>query len=300
MDRSGKWTARASARIATKRNCSHASNFCHHPGRRRLACRLEILAVVAFLAFPLPIIRHSVAIVPPDLNSWRVHAANSFGSVSTGGNAAALTESLKRLKGLSAAPGEAGHNNRSLNVVVVDNRTGYEAQTPSKEIVLDLHDAGDAGFVVIASGPSVWRVRNAPLGARAKIAFESEAAFDLLDAPTGLLAGFKSGAFGNRGVTTPADYVGQRDPNQFALFCREIESWARFFNTPFQEVKIWSYRQAPVITLGATQITARGQEQQWARSISFECNPPRAVPQTVFPQPYYPRTVYFKGVVRYR
>ena len=237
-----------------------------------------------------------VRILPPDLDALRVRGAAAFGNISLGGDAASLTENLKRLKAQSAAPGEAPSHNRPLNVVVVlpgDDSSGQGALSASPNVTaLDLEGAGDAGFVLFSNGPTLWKIRNAPLGARAKIAFESEAAFDLIDAPPGLLAGFRVAAFGSPSVAAPTDYIGDHDSYRFQRLCSSIRDWAAFFNAPYRDVRIWAYKHPTELDLRSTQIAARGQEPQWARSIAFDCDPPPSTPQTMFqplPPPQRPR-----------
>jgi hypothetical protein len=228
-----------------------------------------------------------VRIVPPDLDALRVSAAAAVGDISIGGDTASLTEKLKHLKTLAAEPGEAPSHNRRLNVAVVlpeEDASGQSKQPAAPNLtVLNLEGAGDAGFVLFSNGPAVWKIRNAPPAARAKIAVESEAAFDLIDAPPGLLAGFRVAAFGAPLVAAPTDYIGDRDPYRFQRFCSSIRNWAAFFNVAFQDVRIWAYRHPGELDLRSTQIAARGQEPQWARSISFDCDPPPPTPRTVFP-----------------
>jgi hypothetical protein len=243
---------------------------------------MTIANIVPRILFPRPSIQQ-VSLVPPDFDALRVRGTNAFSVVSQGGNTEELTNHLKRLKAISAGPGETAKYNHALNVVVLAAR---ERSTPPggepRKVALDLAGAGDAGFLLMSDEPTIWTVRNPPSGARAKIAVESEAAFDIEDAPAGLLAGFRVAAFGASGVARPADYINGQGTPAFRRFCAAIATWANFFNVPFKDVRFWQYGQTSELDLRATQVSARGQEALWARSIAMECDPPPPTPQTVF------------------
>jgi hypothetical protein len=253
-----------------------------------LLVALSIAKLVQDLFFPAAVVR-KVEFVLPDPAIMQMSVASSVAVVRNGDQILPLANSLGALRQSTAQTGEAAHYNRGLNILVADLPASANAAT---EIGLDLREAGDAGFVIVSNGPVIWDIRGAPAGARAKLAFESETAISVKHAAPGLLAGFRVAAFGAPGVVTPADYLRRDEKWRFQNFCGSMQTWADYFGAPFDQVQVWVYEQSTQYHLRATEITADGRSQQWARSIAIDCAPPAPQPPEPPPLLVQRRTVY--------
>lgn len=156
---------------------------------------------------------------------------------------------IARLRALSGRPEQAAGAARSLQIIAVafegiKAATGQVAGSPGpgvdedgyRRLSLDLSQAPDDAFVVIADQPVRWRLVGLTPDSRPRVGFEGYAAFDVLGGQPGSLAGFRIGAFGATGFARAADPTGDEVSTR-QTFCASLQNWTDHFGLPSDAVR---------------------------------------------------------------
>lgn len=205
-----------------------------------------------------------------DPDRQQVEQAFTDNDVAFGGDKDALVKSYKRLRLMAASPADARLSNRTLSVAFVNIATGRKTITKTRlfgigpetsrqvtqPIEIDLGKASTGAVLIIADGSAQWSLVNVQSTQRAKIAFEGNAVFDLVNAPDGLLAGFRIGSFGAKDTTDPYDIDGSGD--QRARLCASLALWAKHFNVNLGDVQTWRFTDPDRIALKGSQLSSTG------------------------------------------
>ncbi len=203
-----------------------------------------ILALIGFVsqAGRIPAIIFLNAPSLDALDEENIRRSASPRDIIFGGDVKRLAKSAKRLRAMATSPDEPALYNRLLHVAIVDSPPSVKDQKEAPEIALDLGRAGAAAVLVIAAGPTVWRIENARPEQRAKIAFEGPSPFDLKNAPEHILAGFRVGAFGADDFTSPRDYLENHGPARTRRYCAAMEKWKKLFDAAPRQMRIFVFQ----------------------------------------------------------
>lgn len=232
---------------------------------RTLAVRAGRAAnVLLILVLALPIVTAAGIFGAVNFQLWRAlppfdpllskieHAQQARGVVS-GDDSAALKRLYLRLEGMTALASDAKRA-QALHVVFYSSDAAPSAR--EQRAVLDLAGIGASAAVLIADRPMLWQIGDSQ-GERAKLGFEGPFAFDLANAPDGLLAGFRVGAFGAGETANPRDYAGfQADNARRRVVCRALDRWRRYFGVAKENLYVWSVTNAHRITFGRHGVSA--------------------------------------------
>ena len=218
-----------------------------------------------------------------DLDRQQVEASYTDDDIAFGGDKNALVKMYKRLRSMAASPADGRAINRTLSVAVVNimnDRKIIEktrlfgigperARQVTRPIELDLGNVGPGAVLLIADHPMVWSPTNEGSTQRAKVAVEGAAAFDLVNAPDGLLAGFRIGSFGIKRATDPSDLDGSSD--QRARFCASMALWSKHFNVSLGDVRMWRFTDPDRISLKGNQLESTGGYGSGPSYVSEQC-----------------------------
>lgn len=156
---------------------------------------------------------------------------------------------IARLRALTGRPELASGTAASLQVIAVafdgtkPDRAGTSSQARQavdpdgyRILQLDLSRAPRDAVVIIADQPIRWRLQGLTPGSAPRIGFEGYAAFDVLDAQSGSLAGFRIGSFGAARFARPVDPTVGEVSNRQGL-CASLQNWADHFGLPFDAIR---------------------------------------------------------------
>jgi hypothetical protein len=185
-----------------------------------------------------------------------------------GGEEKALN-ARKRLRAISANPIDGPFKTTTLSVGIVSltsNRTiteptlfGWGKPTVRPQPVrIDLEHAGGGAVVLITNRPVLLSPINVKPDQRAKIAVEGAAVFDIENAPQGLLAGFRIGAFGAERATQPHDTRITNNIANTERFCISMVEWARLFRVDRDNIRIWRFTDPDLIALQGKNLASTG------------------------------------------
>lgn len=205
-----------------------------------------------------------------DVDRARFDQAFSNEDLDFGGDESALLKTYRKLRSNAASPADGRVGNRSLSVAVVNVTTDrrYVAKSRilgigpevkniiTRPIEINLANATGDAVLLIANRPVIWSAVNAGPAQRAKIAVEGVAVFDLVNAPRGLLAGFKIGAYGAKDATESTDAEG--DDLQKRRFCHSLSRWAQHFNISSANIRVWHVTDPQRISLQRTGLEQTG------------------------------------------
>lgn len=205
-----------------------------------------------------------------DPDRMQVEEAYTDEDIAFGGDTNALVKTYKRLRAQSASPADGRSLNRTLSValvnIITDRKTteksrlfgiGPLRERPvTKPVEIDLGNAGGGTVLLIADRPVQWSATNVRSGQRAKIAVEGAAVFDFVNAPEGLLAGFRIASFGAKDTTDPSEIDGSRE--QRARFCTSLAVWSKHFNVSLGEVRMWRFTDPDRVALKGNQLESTG------------------------------------------
>lgn len=210
---------------------------------------------------------------PRDRDLELVSSYATPADLAIGGDIERLTKVYKKLKASTAGSNEPARSNRLLHVGILDI-PGVTAGAPARveRIALDLKNAGDAAVLLIAQGPVIWNIRNASPDQRAKIAIEGPAAFDVENAAPGLLAAFRTEAFGIANTTSPADYAASTTPERAARLCAALRRWANLFETPLSNVGLWIVKSPTEIKVQQSGLSTTDWPQPRASDAQSKCS----------------------------
>lgn len=164
------------------------------------------------------------------------------GDIVIGGDLKGLADVARRLKATTASPDEPTLYNRSLHVAIIDSYPSVETGRKAPVIDIDVDHAEKAAILVISPGPAIFRIANATLEQRAKVAFEGPSPFEIENGPERILAGFRIGAFGAEDFTSPRDYLENHGPDRTRRFCNAMERWAKLFDVSPRQMRIFVYK----------------------------------------------------------
>jgi hypothetical protein len=206
----------------------------------------------------------------PILNPDRVSIENAVtvDDIAFGGNTKQLRETLKRLRSLTASESDARAFNRSLAVAVVNVSADRSTKKP---IEIDLANAHDGAVLVIANRPITWSAVGVTPKHRAKLAFESSAVFDVVNAPRGLLAGFRVGGFGAANATNPLDIQRNGSLKDLARFCDSMRSWSSHFQVSPGNIKVWRIEDPDRVSVYGDSLSIDGGTEPKPEYISDIC-----------------------------
>jgi hypothetical protein len=190
--------------------------------------------------------------------------------LAVGGDVEHLAETLKKLNGLKTSQREAAQSNRLLHVAVVDIPSA-NGLLKAPQIGVDLKNAGSAAVLLIAKDPIVWRAENATADQLGKIAVETPSSFDIEKATPGLVAGFRSDAFGDNGATGAEEYFSRDDAGRRLSFCRSLAYWAGFYGVPPSKIGIWTFTQPTEIKIRETGLSTTDWMQPRASDFEAKC-----------------------------
>jgi hypothetical protein len=117
----------------------------------------------------------------------------------------------------------------------------------------------------------LWSPINFKREHRAKIAIEGAAVFDIENAPHGLLAGFRIGAFGADRATEPHDLSSTDNSANIDRFCTSMRRWVRHFNVDPDDIRIWRFTDPDQIALQGKNLAGTGGSTGRLSHISDYC-----------------------------
>ena len=216
-------------------------------------------------------------------DTFKKNSSNySNADIAFGGNEEQAQKTFERLRSITATPAQGTIRAQTLSVAIVtltSDRTIVEPTlfgwgTPSvrpQPIQLDLEHAINGAMLLIADRPVLWSPINMKSGLRAKIAVEGTAVFDIENAPHGLLAGFRIGAFGADRATSPQDLGAYASSANIARFCASIKVWAKHFQIDPDNIRIWRFTDPTQISLQGKNLSATGGSTGKLDHISEHC-----------------------------
>lgn len=259
-----------------------------HPVRRAafiVAAVVVIATIVSAALAPRPQVRVTMtpfstsveidrlAVAPRDVDLDLISRSYTQGDLVIGGDLERLTKIYKKLKASRAPAREPSRSNRILHVAIVDAPIVMaNSRGPAPHIGVDLKDAGDAAVLLVAEEPLIWSIRNASSDQRAKISVEGPAAFDVENAPAGLLADFRTGAFGAARTTSPADYVAFADHERAARLCGALRRWAELYDTPLSKIGIWLIKNSSELKVQQSGLSTSDWPQPRASDGQTKCS----------------------------
>jgi hypothetical protein len=190
-----------------------------------------------------------------------------------GGDVEHLAQTFKKLKQLKASIREPARSNRLLHVAIVD---AHASGANAPHVGVDLKNAGDAAVVLVTQDPVIWRVDNAAPDQRAKIAVEGPSAFDVENALPGLLADFRSGAFGAADAAGSSDYINRNDAFARGRLCRALIEWARLYGVQLPMMGIWTFKNPGLIKVRESGLSTTDWVEARAvdaQSLCYPSNP---------------------------
>jgi hypothetical protein len=225
-----------------------------------------LIRLVGLIFFGAVTVTTLIPLLNPD--RARIENALTVDDIAFGGNPKQLRETLTRLRSITANEGDARAYNRSLAVAIVNVSAD---RSPKKPIEIDLANAHDGAILVIANRPVVWSTVGVSPKHRAKIGFEGSAVFDVVNAPRGILAGFRVGGFGAANVTNPLDVHRNRSPKDLARFCESIRSWSNHFQVSTGTIKVWRIEDPDRISVYGDSLSVDGGTEPKPEFISDIC-----------------------------
>ena len=161
-------------------------------------------------------------------------------TIATGGNPRLERVYHKELLDKAAFPGEAPRNNTHLNVALVSIDEAPSASTLSEiqrafvSITYNVKDIGKAANLLIADGPTHWKLEGQSLVQRAKLAIEGRSAVRATGVQQGFIAGVRI-----KGVDTNEASGAHTVLNDRRTFCQSLNDWAAFFDIGMDKIKVW-------------------------------------------------------------
>ena len=253
--------------------------ICFFSGAKSIMSNSAYRLLIALLVAPLflslaiwffnrAVVANVMDIMDPDRE--QVEQSYTDEDIAFGGEKHALVKTYKRLRSIAASPADGRSINRTLSVAFVNMMTdrktiektrlfGFGPETARQvthPVEIDLRNAGTGAVLLIADRPVLWSPANVQPGQRAKIAVEGTAVFDLVNAPAGLLAGFRIGSFGAKSTTDPSDIDGSSQ--QRARLCASIALWSKHFNVSLGDVRMWRFTDPDSIALKGNQLESTG------------------------------------------
>ncbi len=208
----------------------------------------------------------------PDPALLAVATSATPADLAIGGDALSLSKVLGRLSASVAAVSEPARYNHALHVAIIDAPPA-PIGSPTPRITLDLKNAGDAAVLLIGEGPTIWSLRNVDASQKGKLAIEAPASFDVENAPAGLLAGFKSEAFGHGETTSSGDYAAAASADRNRRFCSALRRWASLYRLPFTELGIWILKNPAEIKVSKNGLSTTDWPQSRAMDAQRKCDP---------------------------
>ena len=152
---------------------------------------------------------------------------------------------VARLKALTSRPELVSGGVTELQIIAV----AFDAAKPDRGatarqavdqdgyriLQLDLKQAARQAVVIIADQPIRWRLEGQTPGSP-RLGFEGYAAFDVIDAQPGALAGFRIGTFGASHYARAVDPTTGEVSNRQGL-CKSLQNWADHFGLPFDAIR---------------------------------------------------------------
>jgi hypothetical protein len=152
---------------------------------------------------------------------------------------------VARLRALTSRPEVVSGGVTELQIIAV----AFDATKPARGatarqavdqdgyriLQLDLKQAARQAVVIVADQPIRWRLEGLTPGSP-RLGFEGYAAFDVVDAQPGALAGFRIGTFGASSYARAVDPTTGEVSNRQGL-CRSLQTWADHFGLPFDALR---------------------------------------------------------------
>jgi hypothetical protein len=152
---------------------------------------------------------------------------------------------IARLRSLTSRPELASGSVTALQIIAVafdatkPVRGGTSRQAVDQDgyrlLQLDLKQVPREAVVIIADQPIRWRLEGLTPGSP-RLGFEGYAAFDVVDAQPGLMAGFRIGTFGAPHYARAVDPTVGEVSNRQGL-CKSLQTWADHFGLPFDAMR---------------------------------------------------------------
>ena len=219
-----------------------------------------------------------------DRDRFRIDQVVSADDIAFGGDAKKLLSTYKRLRAASANPGDARISNKSLSVAIVEvSKDRLQDRAPSglgilgnstrttRPIEVSLKEAGDGAVLLVADRPVMWQPVGVRASHRAKIAIEGNAVFDLLNAPQGLLAGFRVGAYGAHDTTDPRDLGDSAPKKGLYRFCSSMRVWAEQFNVEMGDIRVFRFKDPSRIAVVGDRLTDSSARRMTPDYVSDIC-----------------------------
>ncbi len=222
-----------------------------------------------------------------DRDRFRINDVLSAEDIAFGGDAKKLLATYKRLRGLSANPGDARISNKSLSVAIVTvgrdrlqdrtaanlGVTGGSAKT-TRAIDVNLKEAGEGAVLLMADRPVMWQATGVRSSHRAKIAVEGNAVFDIANTQQGLLAGFRVGSYGARDTADPRDLDDDATKKGRYRFCYSMRVWAEQFNVEMGDIRIYRFADPTRIAVVGDRLSDASGRRITPEYVSDACRTP--------------------------
>lgn len=211
-----------------------------------------------------------------DHREWKIKRNISNNGIEVNPDSRSLTYQFNKLYKLTARSGPVGQNIDVLHIVVVETDGSSENSSKFKNgyrvAALDLAELRDGALLLVADVPYLWEITNSKPHYIARLGFEGQAPFDVMNAPDGLIGGIRIGSFGARRTTTPTDFSKRSCLSHRIKFCRAVNAWRKHFTKNSTNVRIWHFVNPTKITPNSNFLSAVASHESRYRFASELCD----------------------------